>query len=849
MKELIRSRLPAFLAVVLVCSSVFSSEPVFAQDEAVAEVPADVAADTPPEVAAPASEVSADKPAETTPAFTADLIADIKVEGLRRVEEDAALSGIKIKKGSKLEDLKPTEALRQMWKSGFFDDVRIELEHTDKGVIVIFVVSEKPSIKEVRYLGNEAVNNEDVSGVVDIKPFTIVNTDQLKRNIEKIRNLYVEKGHYLAKVDYHLEKVEGSPHQVDVIFDISENAKVVVQHIALVGNEHLSDETIKTVLQTREGGEFSWLTQAGTYKEEFFETDLMRIQALYYDQGYVSVKIGKPSATISPDRRFIYLSVPIHEGERYSVGEVTFSGDVNLTDEEGKVIINDAILRKKLKSKPGGFFARTSLLEEIQILTDVYRDQGFAYANVTPNSAVRKDVTMVDLQMEVQRGERVHIDRIEIVGNTRTRDKVIRREMRIFEGDLYSGTGINRSRARIYQLGFFENVNITTSRGSGPNTMNITVEVKEKSTGTFQIGAGFSSVENFIATAQIAQNNFLGNGQLLQMSAQISFGLYARQMITFQFFEPYFLDSLWSLGINAYINQRYYRDFQRNAQGASPSFGYRLTPDLRLSLGYTLEWIEIVTGQAQQIALADLYRDGRNSALNLNLTYDTRDNRLFPTKGHYHSLVTEVSDAALGSEDGLEYKRMQAFLRYYYPLPLSLVLKLNASAGIVVGTDGRSVPISERFFPGGIYSIRGFEPRSLGPNLNVARANDPDASTSPFNIGGNKEVVFNLELEFPIIEQAGIKGVIFADAGNAYDDDEAFFYAGGNQQDIPNAYWLSNGELVDGGPPLGMFYSVGFGFRWFSPIGPLRFEWGIPLTKQHVYDRDIIFEFTIGNLF
>ncbi|MBI3179700.1 MAG: outer membrane protein assembly factor BamA, partial [Deltaproteobacteria bacterium] len=508
----------------------------------------------------------------------------------------------------------------------------------------------------------------------------------------------------------------------------------------------------------------------------------------------------------------------------------SFSGGVVLRDPEGKVLIDEAMLRQRLRIHTGETFNRSKLFADIQVLTDAYRDYGYAYANVTPNSKLNPEKKIIDLDLEVERGEVVYFERIEVSGNTRTRDKVVRREMRIYEGDRYSATALNQSRARIFQLGFFETVNIATNRGSKSNLMNVVVEVKEKSTGTFQIGAGFSSVESFIATAQIAQNNFLGRGQLLSISAQLSFGDFARQLATLQFYEPYFLDSEWSFGLNAYITQRFYREFQRNANGVSPSFGYPITHDLRLTGGYTLEWVEVETDPTIGPALYELeLGTGRNSSVSGSIAYDTRDNRLFPSSGHYHVFTAEVSDGAIGSD--LENRRMQLYLRYYYPLPFAFVLKLAASFGFVYAPDGERVVISERFFPGGIYSVRGFEPRGLGPTVPVAGKGDPASRTGEFVVGGNKEAVFNLELEIPLIEAAGIKGVLFADAGNAYDDDEGFFYIDTPKSLRPKAYLLRGNRELDQ-PPLGLYYSFGFGFRWFSPIGPLRFEWGIPITKR-----------------
>ncbi|MEK7704673.1 MAG: outer membrane protein assembly factor BamA, partial [Myxococcota bacterium] len=737
--------------------------------------------------------------------------------------------------------------------TGLFRDIRMLTQVQDDGLHVIVEVVEKPSVKEVRYSGNDDVSVEDIKGVVDVKPFTVLNHELLKRNVDKIRDLYVEKGHYLAEVSYRVEADADATDQVIIAFDIVENAKVIVKQLTLIGNKHLSDEEIKAVLQTREGGELSWLTQTGTYKEEFFQTDLMRIQALYLDHGFVSVKVGDPVATISQDRRYIYLSVAIDEGEQYRIRHITFGGNVELRDAAGKVTVNEASLRRRLRIGKGELFNRTKLFEDIQAVGDAYRDEGYAYANITPNHEIDPATREVDLELEVDRGEVVYFERIEVVGNTRTRDKVIRREMSIIEGDRYSAAELNSSRARIYQLGFFENVNLATSRGSRPNLMNVTVEMKERPTGTFQIGAGFSSVESFIMTAQVSQNNFLGNGQSLSVSAQLSLGNYARQLATLQFWEPYFLDSDWSLGLDAYITQRFYLEFQRNANGLSPTLGYPITRDLRVNVKYTLEQVEIVSrGAAAGGGLQDisLNRDGLSSALTFSLQYDTRDNRLFPTRGQFHVASIELSEPTFGSDTDMAYRRAQLFFRYYKPVVGSLVFRLNATFGYVTGGGSLGPPISEMYALGGIYDIRGFELRALGPTRGVASSADPLASTSRITIGGNKEVIFNFELELPLLAEMGIKAVAFVDAGNAFSADEPFFSpikSSDAAVDRATGYIMRSGRRVD--LPFGLYYSTGFGFRWFSPIGPLRFEWGFPITKRAPTDKGMIFEFTIGNGF
>lgn len=774
-------------------------------------------------------------------------IVDIEFEGLRRVDDDAIARMMDSKEGAEFRPELVTQDLRALYESGFFRDVSIYKEDVPDGVRLIIAVKEKPSIRQIEFIGVSELSTDDVSGVVDVRPLTILSVDQVKRNVTKIKELYVEKGFYLADVKYRLRPVPDNEYEVDVVFEIVENAKVIVKQLTFVGNKSIPSEKIKSVLQTREGNELSFLTQSGTYKEEFFQTDLFRIQALYLDEGFVEVKVGEPSATISSDRRYIYLNVPISEGQRYDFGKVTFAGDVELKDEDGNTIVDASSVKNVVTIDEGQQFARTELFNNIQAVTDVYRNQGYAFANVTPNSRLDRENNIVDIEMEISRGEIVYFGRIEIVGNTRTRDKVIRRELSIVEGDKYSAFSLERSKARAFQLGFFEDINVSTQRGAAADILDVTIEVKERSTGTFQIGAGFSSVENFIATAQISQNNFLGNGQTLSLSAQLSFGDFARQLATFQFFEPYFLDSDWSLGFNAFLTQRLFIDFQRNARGISPTLGYPITRALRIQFGWNLEDVEVVP-RNDAFTYFPLNRGGLTSALVAGASYDTRNNRLFPSAGSFYQFRAEFSNEIFGADEDLELNRYNLILRKYWPTGLlDIVFKVNANFGYVQTQVPQGVPISERFFPGGIFSVRGFRPRALGPSRDVATLLEPNAPTREFIIGGNKQVIFNVELEAPIIPSAGIRGVIFADAGNAYDDAEGFFYYDTPDELKPPAFRAWDNQPIE--PPLGLYYSVGFGLRWFSPIGPLRFEWGIPLTKRQVTDEGLIFEFTIGNLF
>lgn len=777
----------------------------------------------------------------------------VEVEGLRRLDRAAALSGVRLVAGRHATPAQVDHDLRQIWQTGFFQDVQAVLREAQGRRTLVWQVREKPSVRRIAYLGRDALSEDDVKGAVDLKPHTILNADVLRRNEQKLRELYVNKGYFLAHVHHEVRPVTGPTNEVDVVFVLEEHDKVMVRDVTFLGNHHVSKSDLQAVMQTRAGHELSWLTQGGTYKDEHLQADVMRLQALYFDRGYVTVKVAEPRAVISPDRRSIYVTIAIEEGEQYRVGRVRATGDVALTADAkqrgGAKAIDANTLLAQMELRPGDVFSRSKLFNDLQALTDVYRDRSYAYASVVPASDVDPNTRTVDLTLEVERNEPVRITRIEMSGNGRTRDKVIRRELAIVEGEPYSAAAINLSQARVFQLGYFETVNLVTKEGDGPGEMLVTVEVKEKSTGTFQVGAGFSSVENFIATAQISQNNFLGNGQSLSLSMQLSFGDFARQLATFSFFEPYLFDTQWAAGFNAYVQQRFYSDFQRNARGFNPTLGYPLTHELRLSGGYTLEKVGIKTSsQAVETALYNLNRAGRASSVNAALSYDSRNNRLMPTQGMFHEGRFEFSSPAIGSSPSMAFKRTELGMRFYQPLAYGVVLRVNLQLGWIFGAPGGSVPISERYFLGGIYSVRGFAPRALGPSLRVAGDfSDPSSPTRAFGIGGNKQVYGNFELEFPIVPAAQVKGVVFADAGNAYDDDEGVFYIGTSKGARQTGYLMGSRRPIR--LPIGLYYSFGFGVRWFSPIGPLRFEWGIPVTKVQKNDRDMIFEFTIGNFF
>lgn len=762
-------------------------------------------ADTPVDEEAPSAEQQGER------------VIEVRIEGNRRVEAEAIRRALVTKEGAVFDPLRSAEDLRAVWGLGYFTDVQLLVQRLPKGIAYVVRVQERPSVRSVKLSGNEELSSDDLKEQIDVKTATILDMDAVRSTVQKVQEKYVEKGYFLAEVSHRIEPVEGGT-AVDVVIVINEHAKVMVKEITFIGAEQVKPETLKAVMITREGGYLSFLTGEGTYREEAFQRDLAVIQATYYDYGFINVRIDKPIISLSADKRYIYITLKVTEGEPYDIGTLGFGGDL---------IVSESELGAKMTSAKGERFNRSKLSQDILAISDVYYDQGYAYANINPVTSVNADSKTVDLTFDIQKGPQVTIERIDVIGNTKTRDKVIRRELRVYEGELYSGTGVRRSKDRVTALGFFETVDITQKPGSADDRIVLQVEVKEKATGTFQVGLGFSNVENFIFTAQVSQNNFLGWGQSVSASAQIS-GL--KSLIQLSFYDPYFLDTQYLLSADFFRVDADYDGFVRRSTGGSISLGYQFIDDLLGTVGYTREYVDVEAGQALgSVLLANQFLSGVTSAARVSLSFDRRDNRLFPSRGFIHYGSVEFAPGLLGGT--FLYSRYTAYSRLYFPLPLGLVFKTNATMGFIQQLEAdKPLPISELYYLGGINTVRGYFLRSISPTLTVPRSESPDATVTEFRTGGNKQLILNLELEFPVFEKAGIRGVLFYDAGNAFARNERFFQ---DRQDKV---------------PLGLFHSVGFGFRWFSPVGPLRFEWGFPLTKRPE-DEPYLFEFTIGNFF
>jgi outer membrane protein insertion porin family len=764
-------------------------------------------------------------------------IEGIEIHGNHRIEFDAIRLQVGSKVGQPLDVAQLRADERAIWKLGVFGDLRVMTEVTPTGgVRLAFEVEELPAIRKVLVAGHHELGLDKINDVLELRRDAIASLAAIRKDRDRIAALYLEHGYSLSTVD--LQLVPAGSGEVDVVFTVDEHGKIRVRDVAFTGNHAISDDELRATLTTRPAGALSVLDGSGTYRLAALERDLAILTARYLDGGFATVKIGTPSLRLSRDKTFMHVTIPIDEGPRFEFGTIDVTGDL---------LGSPASHLARIASRTGATFSRSEVERGRKALETYYQDQGFASVNVVPRMHLDLANRRVPLTFEIVRGKRTYVERIHIRGNSKTRDKVIRRELRIAEGELFNGSRIEASRRHILALGYFENVVVSTTRGSSDEFLEINVEVHERRTGTFQIGAGYSSAQGPIVQGQVSYDNFLGRGESVALQAQLS-GL--RRMFTFRFVEPYFLDTRWTFAFDLYNTSIGLGAFSRNATGGALTWGRPLSDHASASLTYRIEDVGITSGsggianlgaRATPLAAfntANLLRGGRTSSVRGTFGWDSRDNRLIPTEGWHATAFAEYAGRITGSEN--QFVRWGGFARRYHRLGGPFVLRLNGELGVTTSLDGRGVPLSERYLLGGITDLRGYATRSLGPHLAAQHPGDVGHALDPLQLGGNLQVIGNAEIEFPLVKKLGLSGVAFFDLGNAYNLEGRFCSStssAGSDACVPPSGMLG-----------GLRKSVGFGVRWLSPIGPLRLEWGIPLDLKRG-EKPAGLEFTIGTSF
>jgi outer membrane protein insertion porin family len=747
------------------------------------------------------------------PAFAeGEKLVEIRIQGNRRIEAAAILNAIQMRAGDVLSDEKSDADIRAIYKLGHFQDVQVLKEESDKGVVLVYLVQEKAIVREITFEGNKEITTEKLKEALEFRLNSVFSAKDLAKSVIKIKKLYGDDGYYLADVQTEAKKSSSS--DMKVLIKIVEGEKILIKEIRLDGNKAISASKIKGLMETKEKWFLSWLTGAGTYKEEVLKNDALLITDHYLNNGYINVKVGEPVVTLNEAKTALGVSIGITEGEQFRIGAIGFKGE--LLDPE-------ASLRAKLKSEPGTVFNRSLLRADIGVLTDVYGDKGYAFATINPQTSLDNEKKSVDMMFDVDKGELVTIERIAITGNPKTRDKVIRREIRVTEGGLYNSTGLKRSKQNLMNLGFFEEANVATAKGSAGNKLNVNIEVKEKPTGTFSIGGGYSSLDGFIAQGSVQQANFLGLGLKANLSASLGG---KSQTYALGLTDPHFMDTKWTLGGDIYRSEREYTDYWRKLTGADIKGGYPISDSVGTFMMYKYELKDILKPSATYQILNDADVNGTyplgqttTSSIYGSITHNNTDYRIDPSLGFIDSFSAEY--AGLGGNN--KFARFITDHTYFHPLYKKLIASTKLTLGYIAEV-GQPIPIDEKFYLGGIGSLRGYQSRTVSPTSNMfAKDINGNHTNERIYLGGEKEFLGNAELTFPLIAEAGLKGVLFYDYGNSFTTTSQAF-------------------------PL--LTSYGVGIRWASPMGPLRLEYGIPLSPRKEIDSPSgRLEFSIGSMF
>lgn len=727
-----------------------------------------------------------------------DRIARIEITGNESIDRGAILNSVKSRENDPFNLDKLREDMKSIYKSGFFSDVQIDVKDSDRGKVVTFVVIERPPVKKIYVEGNKRIKTDDIRDKLKVKINAVMNIEKIKESMDEVKKLYASKGYYNARVTYEIVPEEG--YDVGVKFLIDEPEKSFVKTITFTGNKNFRASKLKGYMTVREKGIFSWFTGSGILEEEALDDDRKRLEAFYSDNGYVRAKVGVPDVSLSKDGKYISILLPIEEGNIYTIGKVDFAGDLIFPKE---------VLQKDLLSKSGTTFRSSFYREDVIMLTDMHQDLGYAFTDISPLTLIDDDNKKIDLTFNIAKGEEIFVNRINILGNVRTRDKVIRRELRLAEGDRYSGTSIKRSKERLTNTQYFQQVDLKTIKTEEPDKVNLDVTVEEKPTGTFNISVGYSTSEKAIISGSISQQNLFGTGRKLFLNAAVGS---ITNDFNISFIDPYVFDLNLSAGFGLFNYTREMESYDYSQRGGNFTLIRPLTEFTKLSGRYRYE-----RGNVKNIEPdAGTYIQSQAgtttiSSVTLALSRNSIDNTMNPTRGMNGAISFELAGGPFGAQSDF-YKAVGYYGQYLPAGFWNSQFFVKGTAGTVRSYNGSMVPVYENFYVGGLQTVRGFKYGEAGP---VDENDDP--------VGSRNELFFNFEWIFPIYAPAGLKGIVFFDVGHGFNDNKGFLLEGART-------------------------SAGTGIRWFSPFGPIRIEIGFNLNPKKNEKRSV-FDFALGSQF
>ncbi len=718
------------------------------------------------------------------------IIKELAVEGARRVQEAVVLGRVKSAIGSAFNPGLLSDDIRAIFGLGFFDDVQLKVEDFEGGVKVTFVVTERPFVRDVDFAGNKELKREDLQEKIDLKLGRVYNPVDVQRAVEKLRDFYEDEGYFEVQITPNVEKFADG--DVRVVFSIAEGRQIKIDKIVIQGNVGLAEKVVKEAMTTRER---QYFILRGKVQRQRLDEDIERIIVLYNDHGYVQARVESTDIKVDRERALVTVTLTVVEGPQFRIGEVKVTGLTLLPEKE---------IMRQIDFKRGDVFNRSAIREGVKAIEALYSTIGRASADVSVRTDAVPGQNAYNVTFEIVEGPEVYVERINIAGNVRSQDKILRREIPLHEGDLYTLQKRDRARQKLVNLGYFEKVDVTTQPGSDKTKIIVNVDVTEKPTGLFSLGGGYSSIDALVGTIDLAQRNFLGRG--FEASARLRVGGTSTQGVI-SFTDPWFLDRPLSAGFDLFSSDRRFNEYRYNSLGAGLRIGHPFLEYWRWNLGYRASRDKVTDiSDIASPALQEQAGTRVTSTISGVVGRDSRDNVTVPTKGGQASL--SVDFAGLGGDS--RYVKAGAFLTKFQPIWLGHVLAGRAEAGYGFGWSTDPLPLFERFYLGGPNSVRSFKFRRISP-----------VDDQGFRIGGNSDVLGNLEYLVPL--PFGFRLAGFFDVGQVYGFGNDF-------------------DLTD------LRKAAGAGFRWHSPFGPIRVDYGVNLDRRPGEDFGA-FNFSVGTPF
>ncbi|WP_027911077.1 outer membrane protein assembly factor BamA [Pseudomonas sp. URMO17WK12:I4] len=761
-------------------------------------------------------------------------ISDIRVNGLQRVSAGSLFGALPLNVGESADDRTLTEATRELFKTGFFQDIQLG---RDGNVLVITVV-ERPSISSIEIEGNKAISTDDLmkglkqSGLDEGEIFQRATLEGVRNELQR---QYVAQGRYSAEID--AEVIPQPRNRVALKININEGSVAAIQHINVVGNKVFSDEELQDLFELKTTNWLSFFKNDDKYAREKLSGDLERLRSYYLDRGYINMDITSTQVSITPDKKHVYITVNVDEGEKYTVRDVKLSGDLKVSEEE---------VRALLLVKEGQVFSRKVMTSTSELITRRLGNEGYTFANVNGVPEPHNDDNTVSITFVVDPGKRAYVNRINFRGNTKTEDEVLRREMRQMEGGWASTYLIDQSKTRLERLGFFKEVNVETPQVPGTDDqVDVNYSVEEQASGSITASVGFAQNAGLILGGSITQNNFLGSGN------RVSIGLTRSEYqsrYNFSYTDPYWTEDGVSLGYNAFYRTTDYdkldvdvSSYSVDSLGAGINIGYPISETSRLTYGLTVQQDEINTGRYTVDEIFDFTREEGDKYLNFKASAgwseSTLNRGVLANRGHSQSLVFETT--VPGSD--LSFYKIDYRGQIFKPLTDTYTMRFHTQLGYggAFGSTSK-LPFYENYYAGGFNSVRGFKDSSLGPRSTPSTgrngtARDPDQDPLPF--GGNVLIQGGAELLFPmpfVKDQRSLRTALFWDVGNVFDTD-----CSAGQKRRGDSCDIDFGNLAS---------SVGVGVTWITALGPLSFSLGMPIKKPDDADTQV-FQFSLGQTF